>query len=169
MYSTPKSNLFLKTPTPTPAESGNLFGTISTYALGLGVVSAILSLIVVILMVVAFWKLFVKAGRPGWEALAPYFTLRGLLEMVDLPGWLSLFLIFFAFPIVGPIIIAALFIMISIKLPQYFGKQPAFAVGLILLPFIFYPILAFGKAEYFKADKIEPQPENNINNGTTQY
>lgn len=39
-------------------------------------------------------------------------------------------------------------IIVSIRIANAFGKGAGFAVGLIFLPFIFFPILAFGDAEY---------------------
>lgn len=95
----------------------------------------------VIFMFVALWKIFKKAGQPGWACLVPIYNLVVMLQIVHKPTWW----VFFAFiPIVN--IIAGLIIMNEFA--KAFGKRASFTLGLIFLPFIFYPILGFGKSTY---------------------
>jgi hypothetical protein len=98
-------------------------------------------LAVMVFMIAAVWKVFAKAGEPGWAAIIPIYNAIVLLKIVDKPlWWIVLFLIPLVNLIVGIIVVVAL--------AQKFGKGIGFAVGLILLPIIFYPILGFGSARY---------------------
>ena len=106
-----------------------------------GVIVFIIWLAVVLFMLAAVWKVFTKAGRPGWFSLIPFFNAYVLLKMAGKPGW-WLILLFV------PIIQIVIGIMALIGLARNFGKGGGFAVGLLFLPIIFYPILAFGDAQY---------------------
>lgn len=106
-----------------------------------GVILLLIQLAIVALFIVTMWKVFAKAGRPGWFSLIPIFNAYVLLKMASKPGW---WLILFFVPIVN------IFIAISavLGLSRNFGKGGGFAVGMIFLPIIFYPILAFGDAQF---------------------
>jgi len=108
---------------------------------GANVIPMIISLAVAILMIVAMWKVFVKAGRPGWAVIIPIFNTYVFLKIAGKPGW---WLIWFFIPLLNLII----GIIATVAFAQKFGKGAGFAVGLILLPVIFIPILAFGAAQY---------------------
>jgi ABC-type sulfate transport system permease subunit len=92
-------------------------------------------------LIIPMWKVYAKAGRPGWYSLIPFFNVYVLLKMASKPGW---WLILFFIPIVNVIIA----IPAALGLGRNFGKGGGFAIGLILLPIIFYPILAFGDAQF---------------------
>jgi hypothetical protein len=98
-------------------------------------------LAVALLMLVAAWKIFAKAGEPGWAAIVPIYNLVVMLKIVGKPLW---WLILFLIPFVN--FVAA--ILVTVALAEKFGKGIGFAVGLIVLPFVFYPILGFGDARY---------------------
>jgi hypothetical protein len=101
----------------------------------------VIYIVVVVFEIAALWKMFVKAGRPGWAAIIPIYNIYVLLKIVGRPGW---WLILWIIPFVG-IIIA---IIVCIDTAKAFGKGGGFAVGLIFLGFIFIPILGFGPATY---------------------
>ena len=86
-------------------------------------------------------KLFEKAGKPGWAAIVPIYNFIVLLEIIGKPVW---WFILVLIPIVNIIVL----IMIWHQLSLSFGKDVLFTLGLIFLGFIFYPILAFGSAQY---------------------
>ena len=113
--------------------------------LGMGAFLWILLMVVAILMIVSFWKLFTKAGKPGWAAIIPIYNLWVLFEIAGLPGWTALLMLI---PVVGGLAIFVLNILAAIRIAPKFGKETIFAIGLILLPVVFYPMLAFGKAEF---------------------
>ena len=108
---------------------------------GGGVIGMIIWLALAILMIVATWKVFVKAGRPGWAVLIPFYNTYVFLKIAGKPGW---WLILFFVPLLNLII----GIIATVAFAQKFGKGGGFTVGLILLPIIFMPILAFGEAQY---------------------
>ena len=92
-----------------------------------------------VLMLAALWKIFVKAGQPGWAAIIPIYNWIVWCKIVGRPAWWVLLLLI-CFPI--------FFIILSMALAKSFGKGVGFAVGLILLSIIFFPILGFGSATY---------------------
>jgi hypothetical protein len=100
-----------------------------------------------IFLIVCQWKVYAKAGKPGWASLIPIYNIVVLLEIVRKPIW---WLVLMLIPVVNVVIA----ILIMIELAKVFGKDGGFTVGLILLPIVFYPILAFGDAQY-----IEDQAE----------
>jgi hypothetical protein len=110
------------------SAGGSLFGSVVWLA-------------VVVLMVVSMWKVFVKAGKPGWAAIIPIYNLVVLLEVAERPLW---WIILFFIPIADLVVT----IIVSLDVARLFGKGAGFGIGLWLLWFIFYPILAFGDAQY---------------------
>ena len=114
-------------------------------------------LIVAIFMLVAMWKLFVKAGKPGWAAIVPFYNTYVLVEIVGRPVWVFAIMAFGgllgAIPVIGWLISIAVLvfsIIVMNDLSKAFGKTTGFTVGLVLLPVVFLPMLAFGKAKYTK-------------------
>jgi Family of unknown function (DUF5684) len=99
---------------------------------------------VVVLIIASLWKVFTKAGQPGWAVLIPIYNCYVLLKAAGKPGW---WLILMLIPLINIII----GILVVVALSERFSKGVGFAVGLILLPFIFYPILGFGSAQYTPA------------------
>lgn len=101
----------------------------------------LIELAVVVLVIAGIWKVFVKAGHPGWAAIVPIYNIYILTQIAGKPWW---WLILCFIPIVGIVIL----ILISIEVAKAFGKGAGFGLGLALLGFIFYPILGFGDAQY---------------------
>jgi Family of unknown function (DUF5684) len=135
-------------------------------ALGMGVIItfAIICIAISVLVLIAYWFIYDKAGQPGWAVLIPVYNLIVLLKIVGRPTWWLIWyfqvLVFYILFIVSPGVAtgALLFlsevtcivfaIMVTNGLSKSFGKDAGFTVGLIFLGFIFYPILGFGKATY---------------------
>ena len=101
----------------------------------------IIWLAVVVLMLASMWVVFTKAGKPGWASLIPFYNAYVMLQIAGKPGW---WLILLLIPIVNLIIA----IIAYIALAANFGKGTGFAIGMIFLPFVFFPMLAFGDAKY---------------------
>ena len=121
----------------------NNYGAI---AAGVGSIIGILFLYLLYFALIAFyifcmWKIFVKAGKPGWAAIVPVYNVLIELEITHLPWW---FLLLMFVPLANFVIL----IFIMLALAKVFGKSTAFGLGLIFLSFIFIPILAFGDAKY---------------------
>jgi hypothetical protein len=106
-----------------------------------GLLFLVIYLAIIVLVVAGMWKMFSKAGQPGWGAIIPFYNLYLILKIVGRPGW---WLILYIIPIAN-IVVA---VIIAIDLAKSFGKGGGFAVGLFFLNFIFIPILGFGSAEY---------------------
>ncbi len=102
----------------------------------------------IIFLIVTMWKLFTKAGKPGWASLIPFYNIFVMLEIAGKPGW---WFILFLIPFVNFVII----ILMYAGMAERFGKGGGYVVGMILLPIIFFPMLAFGSAEY-KAVEAAP-------------
>ena len=110
-------------------------------AAGISAGSSIVGLIIAVVVLVGMWKVFVKAGKPGWGAIIPLYNLYCLFDMTFGKGWMFILTII-------PVVNFVLTIMMWVKLAKAFGKGGGFAVGLIFLPFIFVPVLGFSDAEY---------------------
>jgi hypothetical protein len=96
---------------------------------------------VVIFILVSMWKVYQKAGKPGWAAIIPIYNILVLLEIVGKPWW---WLLLMFIPFVNIVIM----IIVYLELAKVFSKGTGFGCGLILLPFVFVPMLAFGNAQY---------------------
>ncbi|MBL7110903.1 MAG: hypothetical protein ISS19_03060 [Bacteroidales bacterium] len=96
---------------------------------------------ILVLALASQWAVYEKAGRAGWICLVPIWNLIVLLEIVGKPWW---WLFLFMLPIVNVIWAVWMTNMLS----KSFGYSEGFTVGLILLSFVFYPILGFGQSKY---------------------
>jgi len=108
------------------------------------VVATILGVVylaIIIVMIAALWKIFVKAGRPGWASIIPIYNTYVMVKIAGRSGWWVLLLFI---PLVNFII--AIILMVDIA--KAFGKGVGFAIGMLLLGIVFFPMLAFGDAKY---------------------
>jgi hypothetical protein len=109
--------------------------------MAIGAIAFIIWAAIIILMIVAMWKLYVKAGQPGWAAIIPIYNIIILLKIIGKPLWWIVLLFI-------PLVNIVVGFMMAHQTAKVFGKDIGCTIGLILLPFIFYPILAFGSAVY---------------------
>lgn len=98
-------------------------------------------IIITVIMVIAHWKIFEKAGKPGWAAIIPIYNIIVLLEIIGKPIWWIFLMIF---PCTSFIFV----IWATNLLSKSFGQSEGFTVGLLLLGVVFYPVLAFGNYQY---------------------
>lgn len=115
----------------------------ATIGIGIFAVFFIILLAISILLLVSYWKVLKKAGKPGWAVFIPFYFQYCLFDIAFGSGWLFLPLCFI------PCVNVVLIVMLCFKLASAFGKQIEFGFGLLFLSFIFIPILAFGDAEYY--------------------
>ncbi|MEM7659587.1 MAG: DUF5684 domain-containing protein [Bacteroidota bacterium] len=96
---------------------------------------------VLTLLTASFWRLFEKAGLPGWHALIPGYNFYQYTQIAGVSGWwtLGFFVPFFD-------IVARVFV--GTEVAKRFGKDSSFGLGLAFLSPIFLPILAFGDSVY---------------------
>jgi len=98
-------------------------------------------LVIIIFSLVYNYIIYKKAGRKGWEALIPIYNTIVKFEFLNIPIWMIVFLFI-------PAANIALSIIVGINMAKKFEKDSLFTIGLVLLPFVFYPILAFGNAKF---------------------
>lgn len=104
-------------------------------------VFTIISLVLCVFVLVCMWIVFRKAGKPGWAAIVPFYNLYVLFDITWGSGMRFLLLLI-------PIYNIILSIQTQVRLARAFGKSGGFAAGLVFLPYIFIPLLAFGKETY---------------------
>jgi hypothetical protein len=113
--------------------------------LGLGGAEMTLLLLTlfVVIPIASYWKLFEKAEQPGWAAIVPFYNLIVLMKIIDKPWWWALLCVI---PYLGIVWV----IWSNNLLVKRFGKTEAFTVGVVFLPPVFLPILAFGNTYYIQ-------------------
>jgi hypothetical protein len=149
-----------------------------------GLLFWIVLIVLVALLVSSKWIVFVKAGRPGWQAFIPVYELLVRLRLVERPSWwllpqvllyggelarTTLVLLGLIQSIAAVVVVLLIIfilalatmgigILVDIEFARRFGKSTAFGIGLWLLPFVCYPILAFGSAVFSDCSgDTEPQ------------
>ena len=109
------------------------------------VIPGILGLIFTLVLIVGVWKIYTKAGYPGWTLLIPLYGIYVLVKISGKPS--AAWLVFV------PVANFFVLLMAPFGLAARFGKGMGFALGLLFLPFIFYPILGFGSSTYTPVPK----------------
>jgi len=124
---------------PPPAETPPHASPVLAGMLGFGALLPFLLLLIIILA--SLWMVFVKAGEAGWKGIIPVYNVFVLVKIAGKPWWWFLLLL-----IPGVNIIIA--VLLNIALAARFGKGVLFGLGLTFFGFIFFPVLAIGKAVY---------------------
>ena len=105
------------------------------------VLPLVFMLALAVLMIASMWVMFTKANEPGWAAIVPIYNMIVVLKIAGKPVWWILLLLI---PLVSLVVV----ILVYISVAKSFGKGAGFGIGMILLPFVFFPMLAFGDAKY---------------------
>lgn len=95
---------------------------------------------IIIGILAGFAATFSKAGEPGWAVIIPIYNVIVMLKIAGKPAWWIILLLIPFVNLIG--------LTIPFEIARRFGKGGGFGVGLLLLPFIFYPILGFGDAKF---------------------
>ena len=106
----------------------------------------ILELILLVIVIIGLWKLFSKAGKPGWASIVPIYNTIVMIDIAGKPLWWIILLFI-------PFVNIVVSILIMIGMAKNFGRGVGTAVGLIFLPMIFMLILGFGSAEYKRIEE----------------
>lgn len=117
---------------------------------GIGAGMVIFWLAIVVLVYAGLWKIFVKAGKPGWAAIVPIYNLIVLIEIVGKP---MIWILWLIIPCVNIVFAVWLYNLLS----KSFGKTEGYTAGMIILPFVFIPMLGFGDATYLGPSAAEAQ------------
>ncbi len=107
----------------------------------MGAIVSLVYLVMIVAAIAGMWKVFEKAGQPGWAAIVPIYNLFVLLQIVNKPTWWIVLLLL-------PLINIVILIIVTIALAEKFGKGGGYAVGMVFLPFVFYPMLGFGDERF---------------------
>lgn len=110
-------------------------------------------LAVVIVAIVAMWKVFEKAGVEGWKAIIPVYNSWTLAEIAGKPGWWGLVPLVYLIPVIGWIFgwiaVLVVYVIIALELAKRFGKDTTFAIlWLIIFSLVGMLMLGFGDAKY---------------------
>ena len=133
------------------------YGYSSASALaGIGIAYVVIMLAISALIVVSYWKLFVKAGKPGWAAIVPIYNFIVMCEIAEKPWW-------YVFLLCVPIANIYAIVVVYNGIAKKFGKSTGYTVGMILLPVIFIPMLAFGKNNVI-SDDMSTSSANDVQN-----
>lgn len=132
------------------------YNSTSSASAGVGIFGTLVPLIIAVLIIASLWKIFEKAGKPGWAALIPIYNLVILVEIVGKPPIWVLWLLI-------PCAQFVFIIWLTNLLAKSFGKTEGFTVGLILLGPVFYPLLGFGDATYLGPSAAEANGFNSPN------
>lgn len=109
--------------------------------IGLIFILILIELGLLVFIFAALWKVYAKAGEPGWAAIIPIYNVLVLAKMAQKPMWWGALTLI---PIAGIVF----HIWIWNRVVKRFGYSEGFTVGVILLFIIFVPILGFGNAQY---------------------
>jgi len=146
--------------------------------MGMGVLLFLLALIAFYL--VTLWRIFTKAGQPGWAVLIPIYSAIVYFKIIGRSAaWLLVYILCGVLygvgvgmtlggsPMGGLLLFLGLagLLVISImdtnRLSKSFGQGAGFTVGLLLLNIVFYPLLAFGDYKYIGPNGNGPTPDSN--------
>lgn len=156
--------------TSTAAAAGGLVAGLAIFV----IVLCIFCLAFVVMSIIGQWKIFSKANKPGWASLIPIYNQYILCQVTGVnPMWLivvyaasiiSSFLGPLAF--IGVVVSIYFNVLISVSLARSFGKDDAYAIGLIFLGPIFYLILGCGDSKYLGAKPMDDVVFNVIQNAS---
>lgn len=136
-----------------------LDGAAAAGLIGMVMVSWLIALAIIVITIIAWWKIFTKAGREGWKSIIPFYNVYVMLEIVGMQPLLVLVVIGLFIPFVNIIASIAWFVimvMMYYKLSLAFGKGMGYTLGLIFLNPIFALMLAFGDAKYTAPEGVKP-------------
>lgn len=106
--------------------------------------------VIYVLLIIAMWKIFTKAGKPGWASIVPIYNVIVMFQIIGLNPWL---LLLYLIPVVNFVVAIVFSIMQASRLSKAFGKGTGFAFGLFFLNPIFLLILGFGDSKYVGIQK----------------
>lgn len=133
--------LLLASSTSLLAQSPSLDETGGTGGGVVGILGGIIYLAVAVFIIASLWRVFTKAGQPGWACIIPIYNLFVLCKVAGRPGWWVLLCFI-------PLVNIVVGFILAFDVARKFGRGVGFGLGIAFLPFIFYPILGFGSATY---------------------
>lgn len=95
--------------------------------------------------VIAAWKMFEKAGKPGWASIVPVYNVVVLLDIIGYKWYYIFLFLLGGIPFIGQVALILFLISFSIKLAKSYNQSTGFGIGLLLISMVFVPIIAFSK------------------------
>lgn len=126
-------------------NTGSIFGLI------LGLLLILFAIAVVVFYFIAAWRIYTKAGRPGWANLIPVYC---WVEFFHVAWGSGVYFLLMLIPVAN-ILVALITVH---KLSESFHHGIGYTLGLFFLPWIFIPVLAFGKSKHIRNTE-EPKTE----------
>ncbi len=124
--------------------------TNSAAGAALGGVFSLVMLAVAVVFIIGLWKVFEKAGQPGWAALIPIYNAYIMIKIAGRPGWWLLMLLI-------PLVNIVFCLLLAIDVAKAFGQSPVFGVVLLfLLGGVGYLVLGFGNYSYVGTQGMVP-------------
>ena len=94
-------------------------------------------------MLFVMWRIYARAGQPGWTVLVPFYNTYVLLKIVNRPGWwLALYFI--------PIVNFVVNIIVYYDLAKAFGRGRGTLLLMVFIPFVGFPVVSFSQGPYKK-------------------
>lgn len=122
------------------SSPNNIFDQTSIFALN--TTNSFLAFVVYVLVVIALWRVFTKAGYPGWLAIIPIVNAIFVVKVAGFSGWMTLLYLI-------PIVNIVFHIIVSIRLGRAFGHGWFFSLLLLVIFWIIgYLIVGFGGDKY---------------------
>ncbi len=112
---------------------------------------------IIVLMIVAKWFIYEKAGQPGWAVIIPIYNTLIMLKIVGKPWW---WIFLFMIPFANIVFL----VWMTNLLSKSFGHDEGYTVGLLFLPYVFYPLIAFSKDKYIGPAGTESFQNNEYSN-----
>ena len=150
----------------TTGSSANLSDAAAAGLLAFFGTYIVLIIAIAVLQIIAWWKIFTKAGEKGWKSIIPFYNIYVLYRISGMsPNLVFVYLLLFI-PIVN--IFAAVAIGIislyqTLNLAKAFNKSTGFTVAMIVVPFIAELILGFGQSQYVGFGNTTTPPVENTN------
>ena len=123
-------------PTTGYSDPGAVAGLVAFYT-----TYAFVMLIFAVIMIIAYWKVFTKAGEAGWQSIIPIWNVIVILKIAGRPWWWLLLMLI-------PLVQIVVLFVVYLDIAKSFGHGIGFALGLFFLAPIFWLILGFGSSRY---------------------
>ncbi len=119
------------------------------------IIACILLVALLVFTLISVSKVYKKANRSGISAIIPFYNIKVLLEIVNLPSYYFILMLI-------PIVNIFIYVRVCFLLVKFFRRSDSFAWGLAFLPFIFYPLLAFSKSEYIGINIVAMEEKSTV-------
>ena len=150
----------------TTGSSANLSDAVAAGFLAFFGAYIVVIIAIAVLQIIAWWKIFTKAGEKGWKSIIPFYNIFILYRISGMSPYLVFVYLLLFIPIVNIFAAAAIGIISlyqTINLAKGFNKSTGFTVAMIVVPFIAELILGFGQSQYVGFGNTTTPPVENTN------